>query len=222
MTYSTFQGDDSTPLVLDTSVLVNLHASKIGAKILSALPNKIIVPEIVAAELEHETSKRNGEHRFVKELVEAQNVLLAALDRNEEAIFHSLVSGNPSLDDGESATIAITMARNYIAVIDERKGRLQAQALSSGNQPIWSLDLFRNPEVTRKLGEMQMVDALFHALCDGRMRVDQSHCDYVVRRIGIHRAILCKSLPSYKVRLQGWKDAIANGQEADIGSYRSV
>ncbi|TIQ01773.1 MAG: DNA-binding protein, partial [Mesorhizobium sp.] len=67
------------PLVLDTSVLINLHACKYGERILSAIPNEVVVPEIVAGELEHETSRRNGEHPFLHGLVTSGIVTLAAM-----------------------------------------------------------------------------------------------------------------------------------------------
>jgi len=209
MTYSTSLADDLTPLVLDTSVLINLHASQCGARILSALPHEILVPEIVALELEHETSKKNGEFQFIQELVAAQNVRLIALDNREYDVFQSLVSGSPSLDDGEAATIAIAACRGYQPVIDERKGRQQAQAHIPDKQPRWSLDLFRRPETTAKLGLALSIDALYRALRDGRMRIHESHCDDVVSLIGVQRALNCKSLPGYKVRRQGWQELIS-------------
>ncbi len=61
--------DITDPLVLDTSVLINLHACKYGERILAAIPSQILVPEIVAGELEHETSRTNGEHGFLYSLV---------------------------------------------------------------------------------------------------------------------------------------------------------
>ena len=71
--------DITVPLVLDTSVLINLHASKYGEQLLAAIPNDIFVTEIVAGELEHETSRRNGEHGFLYSLVENRTVTLAGL-----------------------------------------------------------------------------------------------------------------------------------------------
>jgi predicted nucleic acid-binding protein len=68
MTYSSSLADDSSSLILDTSVLINLHASTHGRRILTSLPHNVLVPEIVAAELDHETSKINGGHQFVREL----------------------------------------------------------------------------------------------------------------------------------------------------------
>ena len=80
MTYSSSITNDSRPLVLDTSVLINLHACKYGEHILSALPNEILVPEIVVSELEHETSRSNGEYRFVQNLIADRIVKSVELD----------------------------------------------------------------------------------------------------------------------------------------------
>lgn len=204
MIYSSSLDNDLTPLVLDTSALINLYASKCGERILSALPNEILVPEIVASELEHETSKENGEHQFIQNLVATDNVRLIVLDQIEYEVFESLVSGVPSLDDGESATIATAFCRSYLPVIDERKGRKQAQTQILSKQPAWSIDLFRHQQVIAVLGAALSIDALYFALRDGRMRIDESHCDHVVNLIGVQRALDCKSLPGYKIRQQQW------------------
>lgn len=205
MIYSNSLADNFMPLVLDTSVLINLYASTRGVEILDALPNVIVLPQIVTLELEHQTSKKNGEHQFVQDLIAAKNVTLSELGEREYAIFQSLVSGSPSLDDGEAATIAIAASRGYLPIIDERKGRKQAQAHIPDRQLGWSFDLFRHPKATTKLGPALSIDALYFALRDGRMRIDESHCDHVVNLIGVERALDCKSLPGYKARRESWQ-----------------
>ena len=197
-----------TPLVLDTSVLINLHASGHGARILSSVPNAILVPEIVVSELEHETSKNNGEHQFIHDLVATKKVSIVALDEREYAVFESLVSGNPSLDDGEAATIATATIRGCQPIIDERKGRLRAQEHFPGKQLGWSLDLFRHPKVVAELGVTLSTEALYFALYYGRMRIQEMHCDQVVSLIGVQRALDCKCLPGYKFRRQQWQDLL--------------
>lgn len=209
MTYSNFLADNLTPLILDTSVLVNLHASTHGMHILSCLPNDILVPKIVAAELEHETSKNNGEHRFIQDLATSRKVRLITLDEREYGVFEKLVSGSPSLDDGESATIATAACRSYLPIIDERKGRLRAQEYVPDKQLGWSLDLFRHPKVVAELGAALSTDALYFALRDGRMRIHESHCDHIVSLIGVQRALDCKSLPGYKIRREQWQELIS-------------
>ena len=107
MAFSSSLTDDLRPLVLDTSVLINLHACTYGGRILRAVPNDIFVSRIVANELEHETSRKNGEHSFLHGLLSGGEVILADMTDDEYALFAELTSGFPSIDDGEAATIAV-------------------------------------------------------------------------------------------------------------------
>lgn len=197
--------DIAEPLVLDTSVLINLHACKYGERILTAIPNDILVSEIAAGELKHETSRRNGEYSFLHTLVAGGIVTLVNLTDAEYGIFHELTSTAPSLDDGEAATIAVATSRNCLPVLDERKGRLRAPAHCGGRPASWSLDIFRHPQVVAILGAADSTDALYLALRDGRMRIHEDHCDHVVNLIGIQRALECNSLPGYRIRRQEWQ-----------------
>tara|TARA_R110002110_G_scaffold213191_2_gene426373 strand:+ start:3864 stop:4526 length:663 start_codon:yes stop_codon:yes gene_type:complete len=215
MTYSSSLADDSIPLIIDTSVLINLHASTHGRRILAAVPNDVLVPEIVAAELEHETSKVNGEHQFIQELATSGKVRLVALSEPEYEVYATLVSGTSSLGDGEAATIAVAACRHHLPVIDERKGRLRAQALCAGRLTGWSLDLFRHPRVVAALGAADAIDALYLALRDGRMRIHEDHCDHVVDLIGVQHALECNCLPSYKTRRGHWQELVSRREVSD-------
>lgn len=188
------------PLVLDTSVLINLHACKYGERILMAIPNDIVVPEIVAEELEHETSRRNGEHGFLHRLVTGGIVTLANMTDAEFEIFHELTSTSPSLDDGEAATIAVAAARYLLPVIDERRGRVRAGPLLKARVPAWSLDLFLHPTAIAVLGNQSSVEALYLALRDGRMRIPLESADSVIALIGTERSRICTCLPGYRDR----------------------
>ena len=194
-----------TPLVIDTSVLINLHASRYGDRIVDALPNDILVPEIVASELQHDARRTKGKQQFIQDLVAENNVCLVAMNELEYRLFGRLVSGRPSLGDGESATIAISVCRGYLPIIDERKGRHQAHAHLEGKRPGWSLCLFRHPRVVAAIGAKQAAEALYLALRDGRMRIHEDHCEQVVSLIGVQRALECNSLPGYKVRRIQWQ-----------------
>jgi len=188
------------PLVLDTSVLINLHACKYGERIVTAIPNDILVPDIVAGELEHETSRRNGEYSFLHALVADGIVTLVSLTDAEYRIFHELTSTSPALDDGEAATIAIAASRHLRPVIDERRGRTRASTLMQALTPYWSLDLFRHPTVVAALGDEPALEALYHALCDGRMRIPSETADDVIALIGMERSRDCTCLPGYRER----------------------
>jgi predicted nucleic acid-binding protein len=203
MTFSKFLADSTRPLVLDTSVLINLHACTYGERILTAIPNDIIVPQIVFGELTHETSRMNGEHSFLQGLAQRGEVVLASMTDAEYEIFADLTSGSSSLDDGEAATIAIAVVRQFFPIIDERKGRAHAATLIKGQESGWTLDLMRHPLVTSTLGNNAFIDALYLALRDGRMRIPASSAEGVIAAIGTHRAIECTCLPGYRERFGG-------------------
>ena len=211
MIYSSCLIDNVTPLVLDTSVLINLHASRIGGDIIAALPNDILVPQVAADELQHEKTKVTGQQRFIQRLVATRKARVIEMDEREQTLFSELVSGNSSLGDGEAATIAIGVSRHRLPVIDERKGRLLAQVHLAGKKPGWSLDLFLDPQVMATLGIKEAVEALYLALRYGRMRIHEEHCDRVVKLIGYERALKCNSLPGYKVRRKQWEVSVAAG-----------
>lgn len=207
MICSSSLADDPIPLVLDTSVLINLHACSFGEKILAAIPNVIVVPEIVRKELGHETSRINGEHRFLEDLLTRQQIHLSSLDDDGWAIFEKLTTTSPSLGDGEAATIATAAINAYRPVIDDAKGRKRALELSQITAA-WSLDLLIHPDVRDGLENEGYIEAVYLALRDGRMRIDEERCDSVVRLIGTARALQCPSLPGFKARREHWEKAI--------------
>jgi predicted nucleic acid-binding protein len=195
--------DDPQPLVLDTSVVINLHACSYGERILIAIPNDILVPKIVAGELEHETSRKNGEQSFLHGLAASGKVTLANMTDEEYELFHQLTSGPSSLDDGEAATIAIAATRHFIPVIDEKKGRARASALIETLEPGWSLDLLRHPLVVASLGDQVAIDALYLALRHGRMRIPSDRAEYIIGLIGQECSNDCTCLPGYRERFSG-------------------
>ncbi len=79
MTFSSSLANDPRPLVLDTSVLINLHACSYGDRVLTAVANDIVVPDIVAAELGHETSRLNGDDSFLHSLIDRGKVHVASM-----------------------------------------------------------------------------------------------------------------------------------------------
>lgn len=200
MHYSSSLADSQKPFVLDTSVLINLHACTYGKRILSAIPNNIIVPQIVAGELDHETSRKNGGHSFLNNLVFSGKVTLLNMTDNEYNFFHRLTAGPSSIDDGEAATIAVSVNQNLLPVIDEKRGRSRASDLMRPIIPAWSLDLFCHPLVMDALGEKVSIEALYLALRHGKMRIPPESAERVITFIGEERAADCICLPGYRER----------------------
>lgn len=217
MTCSSYLAEDLTPLVLDTSVLINLNACSYGEKILAAIPNQIFVSNFVVRELSHETSHSNGENQLILSLISQAIVTVVQLDDNGYSIFEKLISSSGSLDDGEAATIAAAAISGFIPVIDERKGRARTRTLADVKTAAWSLDLLVHPAVQAELPNGEYIAAIYLALRDGRMRIDEERCDAIVKLIGIERALQCTSLPGFKTRIRTWKEALcASGDKVNI------
>jgi predicted nucleic acid-binding protein len=197
--------DDTSPLVLDTSVLINLHACSFGEQVLSALPNDVAVPDIVVRELQHETSRTNGEHQFLGALIAENKVDVITLDDAGWSLYETLITTAPSLGDGEAATIAVAVANARKPVIDDSKGRKRFEAFDGDKGVAWSLDVLTHPVVQHELGGDAAVEAVYLALREGRMRVDEGRCEEVVSLIGVERALKCTSLPGYKSRRDLWQ-----------------
>ena len=198
MTYSSSLIDDFRPLVLDTSVLINLNACASGFDVLTALPNDIIVPLEVSKELEHEKSHEQGEHGFLQRLIGSGTMELGEMTDEENTLFADLISGAHSLGDGEAATIAIAAKRQLLPVIDDSKGQARFIQVVCGQEPLWSLDLLLHTSVTSALGEVAAIDSLYFALRDGRMRVPTESVKYIIDVLGIDRAKDCTCLPGYR------------------------
>ena len=194
--------DPPAPLVLDTSALINLHASSLGREILSALSNDIWIPAVILEELERTPERSAAEIAFLHDLVRLRLCRLAHMSEAELDTFGQLTAISPSLDDGEAGTIAIAASRSFIPVIDEQKGRARAANLASPVIPAWSLDLFRNAQVIDGLGKVRVTEALFQALKIGRMRIPEIFADEVIMQIGLGRACECTSLPNYRRRFK--------------------
>jgi len=189
--------DSETQLVLDASTAINLNATGCAAAILRALPNQVIVTDIVVEELQEDSQSGRKDGELMAKLVADGVVRVENVSNLSEPNFENLVIGHglDTLDDGEAATLAYAVERNAVAVIDERKarricsGRLRATKVAS------TVDVLCHDAVIAALGSAALADAVFAALRNARMRVLPQHEEWVVELIGIERAQLCASLP---------------------------
>ena len=190
--------DPKAVIVADASAAINLNATGCAAKILRALPNRLVVVDIVFEELEEGRPRGRRDADLLAELMAAQLVESVRLGETGSALFERLVAGTAvdTLDDGEAASIAYAVEASAIALIDERKAARicseQFPELDFGS----TMDIVLHPEVERALGNAALADAVFNALVGARMRVLPEHLRKVVDLIGYERAALCKSLPA--------------------------
>ena len=190
--------NDPTALVVaDASVVINLNATGFAVSILEALPNRLVVVEEVALELENGRRQGRDDADALNTLVAADCVGIVRLGSPGIEYFTSLVSGSAveTLDDGEAATIAYALEHGAIVLIDERKAnRICAErygALATG----CTIDVLAHNAVEAALGHSRLADGIFNALYHGRMRVLAQHLNWAVNLIGPELAAQCVSLP---------------------------
>lgn len=190
---------DPAPFVGDTSAVINLNATGRAREILRALPNRFLVVDIVAGELDR--GRRNGrpDADILEGLVSERLVEIVTLDEIAEAHFERLVVGPAAetLDDGEAATIAYAVGSGMTAVIDERKATRLCAGLFPKLLISCTVDILSHADIRRTLGGHSLADAVFRALKHGRMRVLPQHVKWVVDLIGPARAAECPSLPRH-------------------------
>ena len=189
--------DDDFPLVIDTSVSINLAATGIGAKLLTAIRRPAIVVQAVVDELE--TGGQRGQIVLAEiERWHRDGLLsIAALHDGAHEAFERLISGstNETLDDGEAATMAHALSIAGIAVLDDAKANRLAAQHYPDLRLATSVDLIVNDLTVASLGTPSLADAVFAALTGARMRVPQPNLAVVIELLGPDRLAQCHSLP---------------------------
>lgn len=190
--------EKSSPLVIDTSVVINLNSSGIGPRLLKALGRPVLISDVVAGELNGERSRARRDHEVLKGWIAAGYLKEVPLDGKCAEIFESLISGSAgdTLDDGEAATIAHALDVSGAAVIDERKANRICMERYPTLEVVSTVDLLLDPLAWAALGESTLSDALFAALTGARMRVPSRNMPRVLELLGQERASLCRCLPS--------------------------
>jgi hypothetical protein len=184
--------DPSAALVLDASVVINLNATGIAGKMLDAIPNPVVILEVVLRELQAGRAKGRTDADMVDDLVRNGCVQMAALSPECEGNFLALVSGSGA------TTIAWSVANGGIPIIDEKKGSAICRERFPRLQLGTTIDIFALEQVQSSFGKDDLSDAIFNALTLARMRVHEKDISWVISMIGQERALLCNSLPRSK------------------------
>jgi predicted nucleic acid-binding protein len=191
-------------IAADASTVINLNATGRARDIVQALGSRFVVVDIVQTELDG--GRRNGRRDadLLDGLLADRLFELVHLDATGLDHFETLVVGPAiaTLDDGEAATIAYSIATGATAAIDERK----ATSICSQRYPALSLcstvDILARLDVQKALGKDELSAAVFRALTHGRMRVLPHNVRWVVDLIGPEQAATCTSLPKIARRLR--------------------
>ena len=112
---------DSTPIVLDTSILLNFV--KIGrVELLGQLGTSVVLLDQVFDEV-----RRPKQRKVVKDAVAADTLDLQSVrDPVEVALFTELRAGG-RLGAGECAVLAVAITRNWVAGLQDRRARTEGQ-----------------------------------------------------------------------------------------------
>jgi predicted nucleic acid-binding protein len=186
------------PLVADASVWINLVASGRAVDILGALTEPTIISSIALDELERGREKGRSAHAGVKQMIGGGFVKVVDLPEVAEDLYLSLVAGRASqtLDDGEAATLALSVHLGATALIDERKAISIAATRFPALSVATTTDLLLSMQVRAALDATQISDAMFASLMEARMRVPDHLLHEVCSCLGPNRTQLCLSLPA--------------------------
>lgn len=186
------------PLVLDASVAINLAAAKSRGSILQALPNRILITDVVLDELRGGGCNGHEHYLAIEDLIASEMIQLESMNKAAEEIFQQLVLGPTSntVDDGEAATIAYGVSHNAVTIVDDGKALQISKRLYPSLRLAHSIDIFAHSAVQDKLGRAALAELLYDVFISARMRVLPHHLEWVRELLGPERCSMCKSLPT--------------------------
>lgn len=189
--------DPTLTIVADASAVISITASACAGPICSAIPNRLVVLDLVVSELDSGRAKGHKNSEQLQELIDNNFIEVATMGDEAESHFESLVAGSAQnvLDDGEAATIAYALEIGGVPLLDERKAR---RICSQGYPELsygCTVDIFAHPKVEETLGTAGLALAVFTTLKESRMRVPPHHQNWVINLIGREKAAECSSLP---------------------------
>ncbi|MDO9001886.1 MAG: hypothetical protein Q7V20_00385 [Aquabacterium sp.] len=196
MTFSSCLTEQSTTLVLDSSIIINLLATGHAEAILQELPGLTCVTETVVGEIKGGAENGHGESTKLLELIDRRKLNVVELDEEALERFIAIVSGSTSdsLGDGEAATLAFANRNGLVAAIDEKKARRMAGERFGSLTIATTVDILAYAPVVQMLGEERLSKTVLDALRLARMQVWEPHFDWVVEQIGLANVPLCPSL----------------------------
>lgn len=184
--------------VVDASVIINLNATGCAEEIIRAYGVRLSASEIVGRELLQDPVNGRNDAALSRLLLDNGLLDFVPLQGEAERYFEGFVSGTAreTLEDGEAATLAIAIASSRQAILDEKKAIRISTERFHGIEVISTSDILASSRVQHALGLDQVGEALFRALRDARMRVQERHYKWVVELLG-ERVQQCKSLPAF-------------------------
>lgn len=202
--------------VVDASVIINLNATGCAEEIIRAYGISFTASEVVGRELLQDRLNGRNDAALSRRLIDSGLLDFIPLHGEAELYFEQLVSGSAreTLDDGEAATLALAVATSRQAILDEKKAIRISTVRYPSIQVVSTSDILASTNVKDALGMDRVGEALFRALQDARMRVQERHYQWVIELLG-DRVQQCRSLPAF-VR----ETTLSTGPES--GSFLNV
>lgn len=196
MILSNCLSETAQPLVLDTSVVINLIATTIPVQIIKSLAQNVVVGEATIQEIGFGEKKGYQDSGCLKLLIDNGVVGVEEMDEGAFQIFEELVTGGmaSSLGDGEAATIAIAVSKGKTAVIDEKKAHNICAQKFPEQLVGTTIELLSHSAVLDAVGQTSLSDAVLQSLQNARMQVRAHQLDWVIGMIGEDAAANCRCL----------------------------
>ena len=188
--------EPSVRLIADSSVVIYVDETGFSKEIWDALPHSVAVVEEVLRELEQGQQYGHKNALKLRRLVCQGRIEIVKLGDIGENYYRRLISGRGSqtLHDGETATVAYALEHDTVALVDEHKANKICEEQFSSMKRGCTVDILSHSTILNALGNNQLIEAVFRALIEGRMRVPRHHYDWVINLIGDTRAQQCPSL----------------------------
>lgn len=197
MTWHDAETDHRRVIATDTSVLVNLLATRAADRILSSVDADWIYTASVHRELTEPLAYAKTNGTALHELADAGLLRMAKLNEKAQREAVSLMSGTAaaSVGEGEAATIAYAGGRADVeAVVDDSKALRIGRSRFPQVRFSTTIDILREPAIEAALGREGLADAVERALLDARAAVTGEDFPWVLELVGRTRLMRCSSL----------------------------
>ena len=183
-------------LILDASVLINVLGTGRPELVLQALSRRMLMDEVALREVTVDPFTGKSPAALLDHLRSSGLIEVISMDEAAYEFFIGFTGADPpdDLDDGEAATLAQAACHGFVAVIDEKKATRIAGVSDPQVEILTSMDILTAPEMLLQHGQETLLELLFLALRNARMRVPHNSLSWVIDALGRSRVEECPSL----------------------------
>lgn len=164
-------------LVLDACCILNLCASGYFIEIIKSIPVQVVVAEVVRSKelltLQHLTNEKSKDRNQFEAAIEKR--LLLVVDFNSDHEAETFVNYASIMDDGESASGAIAVHRNWAIATDDKKAIAFFQREAPYLQILCTLEIIKNWADISDISSTTLRSALNSIRTQGRYIPHRNH-----------------------------------------------